>query len=108
MALDLAQVMLFVSKKINRKFTYQGKDYPLERLFALDGVLPILARKASSLSEFLFNRSLDINYVDAPEGLTGEALKLSDRENAFLVIMLIYDSLEEIVSTQNKDIIDIS
>ena len=108
MALDVAKVMLYVSKKINKKFTYQGKEYPLERLFALDGILPVLARKASSLSDFLFNRSLDVNYVDAPDGLTGEALKISDRENAFIVIMLIYDSLEEIISTQNKDIIDIS
>ena len=77
-------------------------------MFALDGVLPVLARKASTLSDFLFNRSLDINYVDAPDGLTGESLKVSDRENSFIVIMLIYDSLEEIISTQNKDVIDIS
>ena len=108
MALDIAKVMLYVSKKINKKFTYQGKEYPLEKLFALDGVLPILARKASSLSEFLFNKSLDVNYVDAPNGLTGEALKVSERENSFIVIMLIYDSLEEIISTQNKDVIDLS
>lgn len=107
MALDIAKVMLYVSKKINKKFTYQGKEYPLEKLFALDGVLPILARKASSLSEFLFNKSLDVNYVDAPNGLTGEALKVSERENSFIVIMLIYDSLEEIISTQNKDVIDL-
>ena len=107
MALDIAKVMLYVSKKINKKFTYQGKEYPLDKLFALDGVLPILARKASSLSEFLFNKSLDVNYVDAPNGLTGEALKVSERENSFIVIMLIYDSLEEIISTQNKDVIDL-
>jgi hypothetical protein len=108
MGLDIAQVMLYVSKKINKKFTYQGKEYPTERLFALDGILPVLARKASTLSDFLFNKGLDINYVDAPDGLTGEALKVSDRENAFIVIMLLYDSLEEIIASQNKDIIDIS
>ena len=60
MALDLTNILVSVAKKTGKKFTYQGKDYPLDKLFALDGVMPILARKASSLNEFLFNKSFQI------------------------------------------------
>ncbi len=108
MALDIAQVMLSVSKKTGKQFTFKGKKYPPERLFAMDGALPTLARKASSLSDFLFNRSLNLNYVDAPDGISGEMLKVSAHENTFIVLMLIYDALEEMISNQNKDVIDIA
>ena len=108
MALDITEIMVSVARKTGKKFTYQNKEHPLEKLFALDGVLPVLARKASSLNEFLFNKSFEVNYTDAPDSLTGELLKISDNENMFMFVMIVYDVLEEIISTQNKDIIDIS
>jgi hypothetical protein len=97
MALDVTKVMVSVAKKTGKKFTYQGKDYPLDKLFALDGVMPILARKASSLNEFLFNKSFEVNYSDAPDSLTGELLKISDKENMFMFVMIVYDVLEELI-----------
>lgn len=102
--------MVSVAKKTGKSFTYQGKQVPLEQLFALDGVMPILARKASSLNEFLFNKSFDINYSDAPDSLTGEAIKISDKENMFIFVMVVYDALEEIISNsdQGSDTVDIS
>lgn len=108
MALDITKIMTSVAKKTGKKFTYQGKEHPLEKLFSFDGALPILARKASSLNEFLFNKSFEVNYADAPDSLTGELLKISDNENMFMFVMIMYDVLEEMISTQNKDIIDIS
>lgn len=108
MALDIAKVMLSVSKKTGKKFTFKGKEYPPESLFTLDGALPALARKASALSDFLFNRSLNVNYVDAADSISGEKLKVSSEENTFIVLMLIYDALEELISNQNKDVIDIT
>lgn len=107
MALDITKVMVYVAKKTNKKFSYKGKQYPIEKLFALDGVLPILARKASSLSDFLFNKSFEVNYVDDPQSLTGEVLKVSDRENRFMLLMVMYDVLEEMIANQKKEIIDI-
>ena len=71
MALDVSQVIIYISKKINKVYL-SGEGVSLERLFALDGVLPILARKASTLAIFSSIRP-DVNYVDAPDGLTGEA-----------------------------------
>lgn len=108
MALDVSEIMVSVAKKTGKKFTYQGKDYPLDKLFALDGVMPILARKASSLNEFLFNKSFEVNYSDTPDSLTGETLKISDKENMFMFVMIIYDILEELISNADKDIVDIS
>ena len=108
MALDITKIMIYVAEKTNKEFTYQGKSYPLEKLFALNGVLPLLARKASSLSEFLFNKGFDVNYIDDPDSFSGECLKISSRENMFMLIMVMYDVLEEMISTQNKDVIDIS
>ena len=60
------------------------------------------------VSEFLFNKGFDVNYIDDPDSFSGESLKISSRENMFMLIMVMYDVLEEMISTQNKDVIDIS
>ena len=109
MSLDITKIMVSVAKKTGKKFTYKSKEYPLDKLFALDGVLPILARKANSLNEFLFNKKFEVDYIDVPDkSLTGELLKVSENENMFVFIMILYDVLEEMISTQDTDVIDIS
>ena len=97
MALEVDIILTKLAEKNGKKFTYQGEELPLERVFAFDGGLPLLVRRANTLGDFLFGRQLQISFKDDPEALTGEKIVLGDSQEAFILVMLLYDMLEEMV-----------
>ena len=95
MKLDICHILNTLISKRNKTFLYQGKPLELKKVFDMSGGMPILMRKVNLLSDFLFGRSLQCSYVDDAGALTGERLVIAEDENIFIVIMMLYDIVEE-------------
>ena len=101
MALDIEHILQSLGKKYTNRFMYNDKPMPIEQLFSLKGGLPMLARRANTLSDFLFNGPTMATFVADDEALTGERLSIDDEEHVFLLLMLLYDVVEEMVANSS-------
>jgi hypothetical protein len=56
-----------------------------------------LAKRANLLSDFLFAKPLEVSYPSDPAAMTGEKLVVSPGQHSFVLVMLLYDVIEEMV-----------
>lgn len=96
MSLDISKILLKLAEQRDKTFIYQGQPISLEQVFSMSGGLPILAKRANLLADFLFGESLKVYYRDDPESLTGERLEIDPEQHAFVLLMLLFDVVEEI------------
>lgn len=108
MALDIEHILQRLGQKYTKSFVYNDNPISVEQLFSLDGGLPILARKANSLSDFLFNGPTMASFVPDDNALTGERLSIDDEQHIFVLLMLLYDVVEELVDNAKGDKVKIS
>jgi len=97
MSLDVERILKELMGDRRHKFTYQGKEVPLNNLFSKTGALPILVRKAGLLCDFLFGEPLHVNYINNSKSLTGEEVVILDKQHPFTLVMLLYDTVEELI-----------
>jgi intracellular multiplication protein IcmS len=108
MALDIQKILIRLTEKHHKIFRYQDKEISLEKAFSPTGCLPILARRANLLSDFLFSRSLDVSYPSDPSALVGERLQVGEGQHTFVLIMLLHDVVEELVVNAGEGDVTIS
>lgn len=105
MNLDIPQILHDLTAKHDRKYTYQEKEITLEQVFAYDGCLPVLVRRANTLCDFLFGEQLNVSLQSDSDALSGEKVIINNEQHTFMFIMIIHDTLEElIVSAGSGDI----
>lgn len=97
--LDLSAILVKLAERHHKEFVYRDNVLSLEKVFALDGALPILVKRANLLADFLFGHKLEIALVSDPESLTGERVNIMPSQSLFVLVMLLYDVLEELVVT---------
>jgi len=103
--LDIPKILYHLTEKHDRKFSYQGNDVTLETVCAYDGCLPVLVRRANTLCDFLFGTQLNISFQSDSKAISGERLEINESQHTFMFIMLIHDTLEElIVSAGDGDV----
>lgn len=97
--LDLPAVLTKLASRHNKEFVYRDEVLPLEQVFAFDGALSIFVKRANLLADFLFGRKLEVALVSDPIALTGERVNVMPEQSLFVLVMLLYDVLEELVVT---------
>ncbi len=97
--LDIPAILQRLASRHTKKFMYRNEELPLEKVFAMDGALPILVKRANLLADFLFGRKLDVAMVNDPEALTSERVNIMPEQSLFVLVMLLYDVVEEYVVT---------
>jgi hypothetical protein len=108
MALDVPAILVKLAQRHNKKFIFQGKTLELEKVFDWSGALFVFVKRANLLADFLFGRKLMLSIVPDHEALSGEKVVMQAEESAFIVVMLLYDVLEEMVQTATGDEIVLS
>ncbi len=101
--LDLSAILVKLASRHNKPFVYRDETLPPEKVFALDGALPIFVKRANLLADFLFARKLEVALVSDAATLTGERVNIMPEQSLFVLVMLLYDVLEELVVTQTGD-----
>jgi hypothetical protein len=97
MSLDVEKILINLAEKHDKKYIFQGNELPPAKIFALNGALPVFIKRANTLCDFLFGKQLDVSMKDDPDGLTGERVVVNEGQHAFVLVMLLYDVLEEMV-----------
>jgi len=108
MAFDVAKILTELAKKHQKKFLYQDKELPLEQVFALDGALFILVKRANLLADFLFREQLKTSLIDDPNALAGQRVVINKDQQSFVMIMLLYDVLEEMITNAGDGDVDLT
>lgn len=97
MNIDISLVLTKLTQKRDKTFQYRDKNLSLEEVFADNGALPILVKKANLLMDFLFGRKLQVSFVSDPTSLTGEKVVIMPEQSAFIMVMILYDVVEELM-----------
>ncbi len=99
MMMDISSILQRLANRHTKKFMYRNEALPLEKVFAMDGALPILVKRANLLADFLFGKKLDVAMVSDPDALTSERVNIMPEQSLFVLVMLLYDVVEEYVVT---------
>jgi len=97
MSLNLEYILRELIKNHKNKFVYQGKEISKDIVVSKTGALPILVKKTGLLHDFLFGEPLQVNYVSNTKAMTGEEVVILDKQHPFTLVMMLYDTLEELV-----------
>lgn len=97
--LDLSAILIKLAQRHHKEFVYRDTVLDLDKVFALDGALSILVKRANLLADFLFGHKLDVALVSDPAALTGERVNIMPAQSLFVLVMLLYDVLEELIVT---------
>ena len=95
--LDFQKVMTDLGRRTRKKFIYNKTEITPEVVFSFTGALPLFVRRAGLLSDFLFGEGLKVQFKSDPNALTGERVDIAENQSSFVLIMLLYDVLEEMV-----------
>lgn len=102
--IDIPVVLTKLAQKhASKRFLFRNEALPLEQVFAIDGALSILVKRANQLSDFLFAKKLDVALVSDPSTLTGERVNIMPEQSLFVLVMLLYDVVEEAVVNAKGD-----
>ncbi len=105
---DIPAILVNLASRHSKEFVYRDQVLPLTDVFAFAGALPILVKRANLLADFLFGRKLDIALVADPSTLTGEKVSIMPEQSLFVLVMLLYDVLEELIVTNTGNQIILS
>ena len=97
MALDIPTILTKLAMQHNKQFTYHGKPLPLEQVFAYDGALYVFVNRANMLADFLFGHKLQVSMVPDEKALNSERVVVDPKQQSFILVMILYDVLEEMV-----------
>jgi len=106
--MDIPAILTKLATRHKKEFVYRDEVLPLEEVFAFEGALPILIKRANLLTDFLFGRKLDVALVSDPSALTGEKVNIMPEQSLFVLVMILYDVLEELVVTSTGSQIQLS
>lgn len=99
MSLDISDILVRLASLRDKEFVYQGKALTLDETFSFSGGMPVLVKRANLLCDFLFGESLKVSYQDDHTALMGEKLVVHPEQDTFVLIMLVFDVIEEIFVT---------
>ncbi|MCX7122850.1 MAG: hypothetical protein NTV32_04150 [Gammaproteobacteria bacterium] len=105
---DIPTVLVRLAARHSKSFVFRDETLPLERVFAIDGALPILVKRANLLADFLFGRKMSVALVNDPETLTGERVNIMAEQSLFEFVMLLHDVVEEYVVTTSGNVINLN
>lgn len=108
MAIDIPVVLSKLAARRDKTFQYRNKDLSLDEVFSVSGGLPILVKKANLLADFLFGRKLQVSFVTEPGSLTGEKVVILPEQSAFMLVMLLYDVVEELMVAATGKVVNLT
>ena len=80
----------------NRKFVFSGKSLPLEQVFAENGLLPGLVKKADEMVNFCLGYGIGASFVEDPNSLLGQRVQFDTMTPNSLRLLFIYEVIMNI------------
>lgn len=94
---DISQSMCSIAEALNCQFTLRDQAIAAEKVFASDGLLPSMFRRADQLCNFCLGYGLGVTYDDMPNATLGVVTKLDDSVAMSLRLLCLTDILIELI-----------
>lgn len=95
--MDIKRKLATIIKKMNVKFTLNDKPIPPEEIFAENGLLPAIARRADQLASLCLGYGIGATFEETEGTLLGVKVIFDDVTPDILRIMCITDVMFELV-----------
>ncbi|MBT4963095.1 MAG: type IV secretion protein IcmS [Francisellaceae bacterium] len=86
-----------VAEVLSCNFTLKGEPIAMEKVFAVNGLLPAIMRRADQLSSFCMGYGLGVTFEKAEGGILGVTVEFNDKVPTSLRLLCATDVLIEIV-----------
>ena len=86
-----------ISKKMGVTFTFKDQTIAFEQIFADNGLLPGLAKRADDLCSLCFGYNLGTTYEDEQDALLGSKVSFDEFTPDIMRLLCLTDSLYEII-----------
>jgi len=97
--LDLSTQLCAIAKSLRCYFTLQDQPISYERVFALNGLLPAMVRRADQLCSFCMGYNLGVTFVDNNESMLGVKAEFDEKTANTLRVMCVLDVLIELIQS---------
>ena len=94
---ERSKQLIRLARTLNAHFTLNNQAITYEKIFAEDGLLPALTRRADQLSSLCLGYGLGATFDEAPDTPLGVAVKFDDSTPEVLRLLCITDVLNEMI-----------
>ena len=104
----LTDLFCVMAKDNGWEFSLKGRDLTPEEMFAFNGMLPALAKRADQLSLLCLGYGVGVSFDESDSSILGYQMKLNEDSPDVVRLACLYDVLLELVnhSTSSKVAVD--
>ena len=95
----LTTILCELAKAKGWDFQLRGRDLTHEEMFAFNGMLPGLAKRADQLALLCFGYGIGVEFEDVEASIIGYQLKLTSDASNVVRLACLYDVLNEIANS---------
>lgn len=95
--LDISEVMVKVARKMNGRFSLNGRPLTNEEVFAPTGLLPGIARRADQLASLCLGYGIGATFEEAEGSMLGVKVIFDDITPNVLRLLCLIDVLNELM-----------
>lgn len=105
---DIVARIMALAKVLECQFTLRGEPIAVEKVFAKQGLLPAIMRRADQLCSFCLGYGLGLTFEKADAAMLGVVVSFDEATPSALRLLCAADVLIEIMqSAQSPDIIPV-
>jgi intracellular multiplication protein IcmS len=93
----ISEKMVMIAKKMGTTFTFKDQPISFEQVFADNGLLPGLAKRADDLCSLCFGYNLGTIYEDEQDAVLGSKVSFDEFTPDIMRLLCLTDSLYEII-----------
>lgn len=95
--LDISETMVKVARRMNGRFSLNGRPLTNEEVFADTGLLPGIARRADQLSSLCLGYGIGVTFEESEGSLLGVKVIFDDITPNVLRLFCLIDVLNELM-----------
>ena len=100
--MDLSKKLCALAKAMNVNFTLNNKPIAYEKVFAVDGLLPALARRADQLCSLCLGYGIGVSFEESEGSILGTKVSFDESTPHILRLLCIGDVLSEIIKSSSS------
>ncbi len=100
--MDLSKKLIALVKVMNVNFTLNSKPISYEKVFAVDGLLPGLARRADQLCSLCLGYGIGVTFEESEGTTLGTKVSFDEATPNILRLLCIGDVLSEIIKSASS------
>jgi intracellular multiplication protein IcmS len=97
--MNMSKNLANLAKAMNAKFTLNERSITIEEVFAENGLLPAIARRADQLSSLCLGYGIGISFEEAENSILGVKVSFDDVTPSILRYLCVTDVLIELIQS---------